>query len=111
VKSGAIIPLNNPNNNVSEIDNSKRIIEFYPDGNSTFIWYDDDGRTEAYRLGASATTLIESTVNADKVSLHIAPTAGNFDGMVKEASTTFIVNTTQQPKKITARIGKKEDKA
>jgi hypothetical protein len=110
VKSGAIIPLNNPNNNVSEIDNSKRIIEFYPDGNSTFIWYDDDGRTEAYRLGASATTLIESTVNADKVSLHIAPTAGNFDGMVKEASTTFIVNTTQQPKKITARIGKKKIK-
>ena len=31
VKSGAIIPLVNPNNNVHEIDRSLRIYELYPD--------------------------------------------------------------------------------
>lgn len=110
VKAGAIIPLNNPHNNISEIDNSKRIIEVYPEGRTTFTLYDDDGRTEAYRLGASARTKIESSVSGDKVNLKVSPTDGTFEGMVKEVSTTFIVNVTQKPKKITARLGRKKVK-
>ena len=45
VKSGAIIPLANPNNNVHEIDRSLRIYELYPDDYSAFHEYDDDGTT------------------------------------------------------------------
>ena len=43
VKKGAIIPMNNPNNHVSEIDKSLRTYEVYPFGKSSFTQYDDDG--------------------------------------------------------------------
>ena len=112
VKSGAIIPLVNPNNNVHEIDRSLRIYELYPDGYSAFNEYDDDGTTEAYRTEeAFAHTYIESqTDDKGRVTITIHPTEGSFDGMVKEKATELRVNVTAQPKKVTARIGGKKVK-
>ena len=49
VKNGAIIPMTQPNNNVSEIDPSLRIYEFYPNRHTATVEYDDEGVTEAYR--------------------------------------------------------------
>ena len=112
VKSGAIIPLANPNNNVHEIDRSLRIYELYPDGYSAFHEYDDDGTTEAYRTEeAFARTYIESqTDDKGRVSITIYPTEGSFDGMVREKATELRVNVTARPKKVTARIGGKKVK-
>ena len=112
VKSGAIIPLANPNNNVQEIDKGLRIYELYPDGYSTFHEYDDDGTTEAYRTEeAFARTYIESVADEKgRVTVTIHPTEGSFEGMVKEKATELRVNITAQPKKVTARIGGKKVK-
>ena len=112
VKSGAIIPLVNPNNNVHEIDRSLRIYELYPDDYSAFHEYDDDGTTEAYRTEeAFARTYIESqTDDKGRVTITIHPTEGSFDGMVREKATELRVNVTARPKKVTARIGGKKVK-
>lgn len=107
VKNGAIIPMTNPNNNVSEINKGLRIYELYPAGKSTFTEYDDDGLTEAYRRGEGATTLIESDVNAkNKVTVTLHPTKGDFNGFVKEKATELRFNVTAKPKNVAARIGK-----
>lgn len=80
VKNGAIIPMTQPNNNVSEIDPSLRIYEFYPNRHTATVEYDDDGVTEAYRQEKSVSTLIESNVDAkNRVTITIHPTAGSFD--------------------------------
>ena len=94
VKNGSIIPMTNPHNNVSEIDKSLRIYEFYPNGHTETIEYDDDGVTEAYRRNKSVSTLIESDVNDKKnrLTITIHPTAGNFDGFVKDNSLLKAVN-------------------
>ena len=112
VKSGAIIPLANPNNNVHEIDRSLRIYELYPDDYSAFHEYDDDGTTEAYRTEeAFARTYIESqTDDKGRVTITIHPMEGSFDGMVREKATELRVNVTTRPKKVTARIGGKKVK-
>ena len=112
VKSGAIIPLANPNNNVQEIDKDLRIYELYPDGYSAFHEYDDDGITEAYKTEeAFARTYIESVADEKgRVTVTIHPTDGTFEGMVKEKATELRVNITAQPKKVTARIGGKKVK-
>lgn len=60
VKNGAIIPMANPSNNVSEINPNLRIYELYPHGNTSFTAYDDDGVTEEYRAGKGVRTLVES---------------------------------------------------
>ncbi|TKG93719.1 DUF5110 domain-containing protein [Puteibacter caeruleilacunae] len=111
VKKGAIIPMANATNNVYEINKSLRIYEVYPYGSTSFTEYDDDGTTEAYRLGEGATTLIESNAdNAGEVTLTVHPTQGSFEGMVTEKVTEFKVNVTAEPKKIAAIIGGKKIK-
>lgn len=109
VKSGSIIPMTNPHNNVSEIDKSLRIYEFYPNGHTETIEYDDDGVTEAYRRNKSVSTLIESDVNDKKnrLTITIHPTAGNFDGFVKDKKTELRINVTEKPKKLVAKVNKK----
>lgn len=111
VKSGAIIPLTNPNNNVSEINKGIRIYELYPYGKSTFTEYDDDGVTEEYKRGKGVTTNIESEVDSkNNVTVTIYPAKGDFTGFVKEKTTEFRINVTAQPKKVTAQLGKKKVK-
>lgn len=108
VKAGSIIPITNPNNNVSEIDSARRSYEFYPAGKSEFLEYDDDGLTEAYKAGEGTTTRIESDANGNgSAKLTIYPTEGTFKGFHKHKATSFVVNVSERPKKLTAKIGNK----
>ncbi|MEG1866203.1 MAG: glycoside hydrolase family 31 protein [Bacteroides sp.] len=107
VKNGAIIPMTRPNNHVGEIDKHIRMYELYPYGKNSFTEYDDDGISEAYRLGKGVTTRIESEVDGKRnVTVVVQPAQGDFDGFVKEKATMFTINVTEKPKRISAKIGK-----
>ncbi|MGV3765976.1 MAG: TIM-barrel domain-containing protein [Chitinophagaceae bacterium] len=109
VRKGAIIPITDPHNNVSEINKSTRKYELYPSGKNAFLEYDDDGTTEAWRAGKSTTTLIEAELDGrNRVAVTVHPTKGGFEGFVPQQTTAFVVNLTQQPEKVAARIGKKK---
>jgi alpha-glucosidase (family GH31 glycosyl hydrolase) len=110
VKDGAIIPLTNPNNHVSEINKGLRIYEIYPFGKTSFTDYNDDGVTEEYRSGKSVTTLIESNANKGNVQITIHPTKGNFNGFIKNKSTELRINVTAKPTKISAEVGSQKIK-
>lgn len=111
VKSGAIIPMTNPNNNVAEIDKGLRIYEIYPAGTSSFTEYDDDGVTEQYRQGKGVTTRIESSVDSkNRARVVVHPAQGGFDGFVKEKATEFRINLTQKPKKVALKAGDRKVK-
>lgn len=107
VRSGAIIPLTNANNHVSEINKALRIYELYPAGKTSFTEYDDDGMTEAYKQGKGVTTFIESETKGNIAVVTIHPAKGSFDGFIKNKATEFRVNVTAKPKKITAVVGTK----
>lgn len=111
VKAGAIIPMNKAHNRPNEADNSLRIYELYPYGNSSFTEYDDDGTSELYKAGHCVTTLISSTLD-DKgnVTVTVNPAEGNYEGYVKEKATIFRVNMSAMPKKTTAKVGNKSIK-
>ena len=111
VSAGAVIPMTDPHNNVAQIDKARRIYELYPSGYSSFTEYDDDGETEAYRLGKYATTFIESETDgreADNgggraiITLH--PADGDFDGFVPNKTTELRINATAEPKRVTAAV-------
>jgi len=106
VKAGAIIPMANPNNNVSEINKSLRIYDIYPYQKSSFTEYDDDGTTEDYKAGNGATTLITSAVVGSNLTVTVSPVKGTFNGMVKRKVTEFNINVTSKPQQLTATIGK-----
>ncbi|WP_132051911.1 TIM-barrel domain-containing protein [Pseudocnuella soli] len=108
VKSGAIIPITNANNNVSEIDNGLRIYEVYPDGNSSFTEYDDDGLTEEYKEGKGVTTLIRSSVVANRAIITVHRAKGDFSGFVKDKITAFRINVTQPPASVSVSVGSRQ---
>lgn len=107
VKRGAIIPMVNPNNNVSQIDNTNRIFELYPYGESDYSLYDDDGKTELYRVGESAETHIHTSLVKDRLTVTIDKTKGSFQGQEKNQSTELRINVSKAPKKLVAKVGGK----
>ncbi len=110
VKAGAIIPMTPPNNNPSEIDSRLRIYELYPDGDSDFTEYDDDGRTQAYLKGEGAKTHLSSSVRKDVVTFCISASEGHFNGMVKDKRTLLRVNVAHPLKGIKVKVGKRSVK-
>ena len=110
VRRGAIIPIIHAHNNPNQIDPHTRAFMFYPKGHTEFTAYDDDGRTEAYRAGACATTRVESNLDEQKgiLTLTVHPTQGSFDGFEPSKSTEFVVNLAKQPKKLVARVNGKK---
>lgn len=121
VKSGAIIPMYEENNNpgaVTEtnekgLDKTKRIIEFWPDGKTDFDLYEDDGRSIAVSnesevsYGGSVTTHITSSVDEDTgtATLTVEPSEGDYKGYDSERLTTFVVNVSTKPTKLAATNG------
>lgn len=106
VKEGAILPMAEAHNNVSQMDKTERIYELYPSGRTEFTEYDDDGTTEQYRSGRYATTQIVSNQSGDRLTVEVQPARGDFEGMVKEKRTIFRINLTSLPQKLSARVGK-----
>ena len=105
VKAGAIVPLTHPHNNVTEIDQTLRIYDLYPYGETSFTEYDDDGRTQAYLGGAYAETKINSQVKKGKAVISIAPTTGTFEGFVPEKRTEMRIYMDAAPKSVSAVVG------
>lgn len=121
VKSGAIIPMYEENNNpgaVTEtnekgLDKTKRIIEFWPDGETDFDLYEDDGRSidvskgSEVSYGGSVTTHITSSVDeeAGTATLTIEPSKGEYTGYDSDRLTTFVVNVSAKPTGLTATNG------
>ena len=110
VKRGAIIPMNNPNNNPNEVNKNLRIYEVYPFGNTSFTEYDDDGASTDYLKGKSTETRIVSAVTGDIATITVNPTKGSFDSFMKEKVTEFKINVTKQPKKVIVKVGDKKVK-
>ena len=110
VKNGAVIPLANPNNHVSDINKDLRVFEFYPAGKSIFTSYDDDGVTEAYKLGKGVSTVIETAVNGKTAAINIHTTKGEFTGFTKQKSTELKINVTEKPQLVSATAGSRRIK-
>ncbi|MCR5130849.1 MAG: discoidin domain-containing protein [Prevotella sp.] len=113
VKEGAIIPMNNPNNNPSEIDETSRTFEIYPSEELTSIdVYDDDGVTDAYRKGESSTTRVTQQLQKGREVVTVYPME-NANALLMEArkKTRFIVNLASEPKKVVVKADGKRIQA
>ncbi|MBW2962625.1 glycoside hydrolase family 31 protein [Mesonia aestuariivivens] len=78
IKGGAIIPSQEVVQYVGEKDIKKITLDIYPDGNSSFTLYDDDGKSLEYQEGKYALTTIEVNAEEDEVKVTIQPAEGNY---------------------------------
>ncbi|XP_038218122.1 uncharacterized protein LOC119836747 [Zerene cesonia] len=95
IKDGSIIPMTKPNNNPREIQRDLRIITIYPNGESNFTVYEDDGVSSKYLEDQKAFTNIK--VSSPKLNTNgsllitINKTNGVYTNMTKERTTILQV--------------------
>jgi alpha-glucosidase len=77
VRGGAILPLGPVVQHTGERPLDEVTLQIYPEGTSRFELYEDDGRSNAYRRGGYALTLITCIAGADRVTIRIAAPAGD----------------------------------
>ena len=124
VKNGAIIPMYAEHNVAVEgvedgVDKSQRIVEFWPEGETDFSAIEDDGTTMTNEIveeegfgdidnidyGDHVTTKYTSKVDGDTATLTAEKSTGSYNGYDKNKDTTFVVNASVEPSKVTAYNG------
>ncbi len=78
IKGGAIIPSQEVVQYVGEKEIETITLDIYPDGNSSFSLYDDDGKSLDYQKGKYALTSIEVNAEDDQVEVTIQPAEGKY---------------------------------
>ena len=106
-------------NNADSLDKSKRIIEFWPNDESEFTAFEDDGNSisneitkedgygdvESINYGGHVATKYTSSVVNGTATLTAEQSTGSYTGYESEKDTTFIVNVSQKPTSVTATNG------
>ena len=122
VKNGAIIPMWEENNNPAEIDRANRITEFWPDGSTEYVMYEDEGtyvenkqtEVDGYGLvneinyGSHVSTKFTSVVENGTATLTAEASTGTYAGYEANKNTTFVVNVSAEPTAVTAMNGSSE---
>lgn len=119
VRNGAILPMYEENNTPEEIHRENRVIEFWPDQESEYTVYEDDGKyirneteeKEGYgtvdhvSYGTHVSTKYTSSVCEDTAVLTAHISEGDYEGYEPVRNTTFIVNLSKQPDDIVVMNG------
>lgn len=127
VRNGAIVPMYAENNNPSPkseinpkgLDKTKRVIEFWPAGSSSYKLYEDDGTSinndttkdakygvlDKINYGGAVSTELSSTVTGTTATLVAKASTGSYKGYDPNRSSTFVVNVSKKPSSITMKNG------
>lgn len=95
IKAGAILPDGPEMDYVGETPVETIRLEVYPDGQSTFTLYEDDGNSLEYLQGAVAETVIRCEADTSEVELTIGPRVGQYTGMPVRRNFDVRVHTPQ----------------
>lgn len=91
VRGGALLLLGEPTRRAS-IRQSRLELHVYPGGDGALDYYEDDGRSQAYRRGAHAVTPIRLLDTGGELHLTIGPTEGVFAEMTAALDLTVVVH-------------------
>lgn len=104
VRAGAIVPMYPEMLVLGDKPFDPITLDLYPDpsnATSSFTLYEDDGSTQAYRKGESATQTFSmetaSNARAGFIRVEIGPSVGNYAGKPSERGYELIVHTRAKP--------------
>ena len=100
VKAGAILPLANATEHPDEIDKSQVELLIYPGGYSTFVLYEDDGKTTNYLHGERQITKISQQTTLSTVKLIIAAAKGTFAGSTMSRQYNVLLFLASEPTEV-----------
>lgn len=100
VRAGAIIPYQQPMQYVGEKTLDTLIVKVFPQGNSTYTLYEDDGKTFQYEQGEIAATRFECNQTATGITFTVHPINGHCDGMYHSRTYQLEIACSKQPSQV-----------
>lgn len=97
VKSGAIIPMREYARSIEIGNNNLMTICIFPDGESSFTMYEDDGMSNDYINGGFSTTLITCKKQSNSINITIHPIHGEFSGKPDSREWLIQINNQMRP--------------
>ena len=97
VRDGAVIPTQKDVQFVGSKPFDELIIKIYPHGESSYVWYDDDGQSFGYEKGEIASRTISCSESAGKVRISVSAVSGSFNGMPESVNMAFEVRSESKP--------------
>lgn len=100
VRAGAIIPMYPEGLYDRAVPKDTLIVDLYPEGQSRFRLYEDDGHSQAYRDGAYVTTEIDVVEEESSIHIDAIPTAGSYEGQPEDRVYLFQVRYPKKPGRV-----------
>ena len=75
-------------------------LDIYPDGNTQFELYEDDGLTREYKKGGFAKTLIEAQNSGTHTKVVVNTAKGEYKGIPEKRGYVLLVHQQQAAKKV-----------
>jgi len=100
IRSGSIIPHWEDMDYVGQKPVEKIILHVYPEGETNFTLYEDDGITYKYLDGSVAETKIHCQASKNEIKLVIEPRKGSYEGMPKTRSFDICLHCKKRPTKL-----------
>ena len=97
VRDGAVIPTQKDVQFVGSKPFDELIFKIYPHGESSYVWYDDDGQSFGYEKGEIASRTISCSESAGKVRISVSAVSGSFNAMPEKVSMAFEVRSESKP--------------
>jgi alpha-glucosidase (family GH31 glycosyl hydrolase) len=97
IRGGAIIPSTSVHQHVGEADD-RLILDVYPEGESAFVLYEDDGQTRAYENDAFTLTSISCSASPDRVWVRLRATGQGRAGKPATRPMTFRIHLPAPPR-------------
>jgi alpha-glucosidase (family GH31 glycosyl hydrolase) len=101
VRAGSILPMYPEMLYDGEKPKDQLTLDLYPEADSEYTLYEDDGNTRQYQNGAFSTQRIAMHAGADAVRVDIAPVAGSYAGQEARRSYAVRMLFAQRPSAVT----------
>jgi alpha-glucosidase (family GH31 glycosyl hydrolase) len=101
VKAGAVIPGQGDTTRLHRGSYAHLTVHAYPGGHGHYDCYEDDGISNEYLNGKSATIPMDQRTKGNNRSIEVGPARGTFNGFTKKRSLTIYVHGSAPPRSVT----------
>ncbi len=101
VKSGAIIPSQKPMQYIGEFSTDTLILKVFPENESSFVLFEDDGESFDYEKGEIASTTFTCNTKSASLEFTIHPTIGAYKNQPQQRMYEVEIMQAEKPQKVT----------
>jgi alpha-glucosidase len=100
IRNGAILPYQKTMNYTGEFPQDTLFLKVYPEGQSSYTLWEDDGTSFEYEKGKIAKTLFECNNTDSETDFTIFPCQGSYSGIIKNKTYHLELNIPEKPSKV-----------